>query len=165
MTISTILATTADGGMGLNNALPWDHLPGDMVWFRKHTLNKMIVMGRKTWESLPKRPLPNRVNVVLSSRDVPDADFTVAPVLVNPAAVVESLKALAGDMEIVIIGGAVVYSYLWPFVDKVYHTCVKQDYPADTFFKITDDHLQGWYKETAQECDLCAFRIYTRPNS
>jgi hypothetical protein len=54
---------------------------------------------------------------------------------------------------------------LWPFVNKVYHTCVKQDYPADTFFKITDDHLQGWHKETVQEYDLWAFRIYTRPNS
>jgi transposase len=48
---------------------------------------------------------------------------------------------------------------------QVYHTCVKQDYPADTFFKITDDHLQGWHKETVQEYDLWAFRIYTRPNS
>lgn len=165
MTISMILATTPDGGLGYKNGLPWQHIPGDLVWFRRQTLDKMVVMGHRTWLSLPKRPLENRVNVVLSFRDVPEADFTVRPCLGDPAVTIERLKALAGDMEIVIIGGATVYSHLWPFVDKVYHTCVKQHFPADTFFKIEDSQIEGWTKETVHDYNHCTFRIYTRPTS
>ncbi|HBH68004.1 MAG TPA: dihydrofolate reductase, partial [Erwinia persicina] len=66
MMISLIAALAADRVIGMENAMPW-HLPADLAWFKKHTLNKPVVMGRRTWESIG-RPLPGRLNIVISSQ-------------------------------------------------------------------------------------------------
>ena len=69
MKIHLIWAQEKDGGIGINNDLPW-HLSEDLKNFKKLTLSKPIIMGRKTWESLPFKPLPKRRNVVLSSQSM-----------------------------------------------------------------------------------------------
>ena len=65
MQISLIVAFTQNRIIGKDNQMPW-HLPRDLAWFKRNTLNKPVIMGRKTWESLPKKPLPGRRNIVIS---------------------------------------------------------------------------------------------------
>ena len=64
MTIKAILACDADWGIGKDGDLPWPHNPADLKWFKQSTLNHTVVMGKATWDSLPVKPLPNRVNVL-----------------------------------------------------------------------------------------------------
>ncbi len=70
--ICTIFSVDQMGGFGNNGSMPWDHDPEDMAWFREHTLNQVVVMGRNTWDDpkMPK-PLPDRINCVISNRDMP----------------------------------------------------------------------------------------------
>ena len=70
MTVKAILACDADWGIGKDGNLPWPHNPADLKWFKQSTLNHTVVMGKATWDSLPVKPLPNRVNVVVSSSDI-----------------------------------------------------------------------------------------------
>lgn len=74
MIISLIAALAADRVIGMENAMPW-HLPADLAWFKRNTLNKPVIMGRKTFESIG-RPLPGRHNIVLSSRPGSEAGVT-----------------------------------------------------------------------------------------
>ena len=68
--MKAILAMTPNGGIGLNNQLPWESLEGDLKRFKELTTGGTIVMGRSTWDSLPKKPLPNRKSIVISSADL-----------------------------------------------------------------------------------------------
>ena len=72
MIIHLIWAQDNNGGIGLNGQLPW-HISEDLKNFKKITSNSTIIMGRKTWDSLPKKPLPNRENIVMSSSNIPNA--------------------------------------------------------------------------------------------
>src|SRR6056297_2869461 len=65
--IRAILACDEDWGIGKNGDLPWPHNPADLKWFKQCTDGGVVVMGRKTWESLPRKPLPNRMNYVITS--------------------------------------------------------------------------------------------------
>ena len=90
MIISLIAALAADRVIGMENAMPW-HLPADLAWFKRNTLNKPVIMGRKTFESIG-RPLPGRHNIVLSSRPGTDAGVTWATSL-------DEALAASGDVE------------------------------------------------------------------
>lgn len=90
MIISLIAALAADRVIGMENAMPW-HLPADLAWFKRNTLNKPVIMGRKTFESIG-RPLPGRHNIVLSSRPGSEAGVT------RVTSMDEALAA-AGDVE------------------------------------------------------------------
>ena len=70
-----IIACDPKGGIGFNGKLPWTNLQGDLLRFKELTTGKVILMGRNTWESLPKKPLPNRINVVVSSNTISKMDF------------------------------------------------------------------------------------------
>ena len=76
MNIHIIWAQDNNGGIGKDNKLPW-HISEDLINFKKITSIHTIIMGRKTWDSLPKKPLPNRRNIVLSSNTLIDSRFTV----------------------------------------------------------------------------------------
>ena len=125
----------ADGGViGAGGALPW-HLPEDLRLFRALTLGSTVVMGRRTWESLPPRvrPLPGRRNVVLSSTlDPADAGVEVARS-------VDDVLALDGDVWV--IGGGEVYAALLPHADEVVVTEVDAQLPGDTWAPALD---AGW---------------------
>ena len=101
MIISLIAALAADRVIGMENAMPW-HLPADLAWFKRNTLNKPVIMGRKTFESIG-RPLPGRLNIVMSSQ--PGAHDGVTWVSSVDAAI-----AAAGDVEeVMVMGGGHVY--------------------------------------------------------
>ena len=133
-TLSIIVAQAENRAIGLDGDMPW-HLSGDLKRFKSLTLGHPVVMGRRTWESLPKRPLVGRRNIVFSQSE----DF--AP---EGAEVVRSFNGLFDllrdcDDEVFIIGGGRIYNMLMPWVNRLYITWVHKDFPeADTFFPAID---------------------------
>ncbi|NBN42325.1 type 3 dihydrofolate reductase, partial [Proteus sp. G4377] len=126
MNISLIAALAADRIIGMEKAMPWT-LPGDLAWFKKNTLNKPVIMGRVTYESIG-RPLPNRLNIVLSSQ--PGNDDNVVWV----KSVEEALQVAENNDEIMVIGGGKVYEQFLPMANKLYLTHIDAEVIGDTTF-------------------------------
>ncbi|MBI6333400.1 type 3 dihydrofolate reductase, partial [Proteus mirabilis] len=126
MNISLIAALAADRIIGMEKAIPWT-LPGDLAWFKKNTLNKPVIMGRVTYESIG-RPLPNRLNIVLSSQ--PGNDDNVVWV----KSVEEALQVAENNDEIMVIGGGKVYEQFLPMANKLYLTHIDAEVIGDTTF-------------------------------
>jgi dihydrofolate reductase len=125
--ISLIAAVADNGVIGANNALPW-HLPADLRRFRELTRGHYVVMGRKTCDSL-SRPLPERVNVVVSGNTRYNAPgFTVMRSLDA------ALEVACREQELFVIGGASLYAQVLPRADRFYLTLVHADAAGDTRF-------------------------------
>ncbi|MFC0228762.1 type 3 dihydrofolate reductase [Serratia aquatilis] len=124
--ISLIAALAADRVIGMENAMPW-HLPADLAWFKRNTLNKPVIMGRKTFESIG-RPLPNRHNIVLSSS--PDTDPGVTWV----TSLEEALAAVGDAEEVMVMGGGRVYNQFLPRANRLYLTHIDAEVGGDTYF-------------------------------
>lgn len=136
MRIALIVAMTDARVIGVENRLPW-RLPADMQWFRRHTLGKPVIMGRKTFQSIG-RPLPDRTNVVVSR----DRDFS-APGCRVVDSIDAALAATAEAEEVMIIGGASFYEQMLPRVDRLYLTLVHADIEGDARFpEIAPDAWQ-----------------------
>lgn len=137
--LTLIVARARNGAIGRDGAIPW-HAPEDLAFFQRETLGGALVMGRNTWESLPKRPLPRRLNVVVTSRPLLEDGALVATI--------ETARACAtaeGYVRIYAIGGAAIYAAFLPSADRLLITDVALDVPdADTFFPPID--LDGWRK-------------------
>ena len=133
MTISIVVAIAENGGIGLNNDLPWPRIPADMKWFRQVTMGNCLVMGRKTWESIGSKPLPGRTTVVVTRR----ADFTAvgAAVAHDLRSAVESCEE---TKEVMILGGADIFRQAIPMVGRIYLTRIHETFEADTFFPDVD---------------------------
>ena len=132
--ISLIVAAARNGVIGRNNQLPW-HLPGDLKYFKGVTLGKPVVMGRKTFQSIG-RPLPGRANVVLTRDPAWRAEGVT---------VVHDLRAalaVAGDLaaggEIMVIGGAEIFSAALPLAQRLYLTEVQAEIEGDATFPQPD---------------------------
>jgi dihydrofolate reductase len=128
MKISLVAAIAENFAIGKNNQLLW-HLPNDLKFFKSYTLGKVIVMGRNTFESIGKRALPGRVNVVVTR----DASIRVENVLVfkSLSAVLEHFK---NSEEICIVGGAKMYAETLSLADLLILTRVEVSPEADVFF-------------------------------
>jgi dihydrofolate reductase len=140
--ISIIVAVSEDLGIGKDNDLLW-HLPEDMKRFKQLTMGKTVVMGRRTWLSLPRRPLVGRRNIVIS--DVAGEKFEGAETV---ASVGEAIKACSAGEEAFIIGGGSIYRQFMPVADKLYITHVHLKAPADIYFPEIDP---GLWKVSLQE--------------
>ena len=124
-----ILACDPNGGIGYQNKLPWTNIRGDLPRFKCLTDGKNVIMGRNTWDSLPKKPLPGRLNFVVSSSEleaehhnvirVPDMEFN------QPS-----------DVEFWIIGGAKLVETSWKNIDEIHLTKVYDHYTCDTFIDL-----------------------------
>ncbi|UOD50770.1 dihydrofolate reductase [Orrella daihaiensis] len=133
-TVSLIVAYSRNRVIGKDNQLPWK-LPGDLAHFKRQTMGKPIIMGRKTWLSLG-RPLPGRTNIVVSRSG--QGDFTGA-VLVHS---LEQALGAAGQVdEVCVIGGAQLYADALPKVDKVIATEIDTDVDGDAFFPVLDPNV------------------------
>lgn len=131
--ISLVVARARNGAIGRDNTIPW-HAPEDLKLFQRETSGGVIVMGRNTWDSLPFKPLKNRVNIVVSSRGVEGAEHVYSTL----DAAIEAAHAM-GHRRIYGIGGAGIYSALLPIADRLLITEVDMDVPdADTFFPQID---------------------------
>ncbi len=125
--ISLVYARSRNGVIGADGGLPW-HIPSDLKRFKATTLGKPIVMGRKTWESLPRKPLPERLNIVLTRR----RDFAAeGALLVHDVG--QALQA-AGDVpEVCVIGGGEIYALFFDRAARIYETVVDLDVAGDTY--------------------------------
>lgn len=131
MTLSMIAAVAANGVIGKDNTLIW-HLADDLKRFKALTMGRPIIMGRKTFESLP-RVLPGRTHYVLTG----NADYQV-PEGVILAHSVEELLAALPEGECFVIGGAAVYALLLPHADRLCLTEIERDYEGDAYFPAFD---------------------------
>lgn len=124
------------GIIGINNRLPWK-LPADMAWFRKNTLGKPIIMGRRTFESFGAKSLPERQNIVVTR----DTNFQAQEI--ETATSIDQAIDLAGDAkEIMIIGGASIYKQTLPLATRLYMTVVHGDIEGDAWFP--DYEREDW---------------------
>lgn len=142
MRISLIAAMADDGVIGIHNRLPWK-LPADMQWFRRHTLGKPVVMGRKTFESFGGRTLPERTNIVVTS----DPDYTAEGAVVVHS-IDQALEAAGEAEEVMIIGGASFYAQMLPRADRFYLTLVHGRFEGDAWFP--EFEREAW-REMARE--------------
>ncbi|UQB42618.1 dihydrofolate reductase [Thiomicrospira microaerophila] len=131
-----IVAMAKNRMIGLNNKMPW-HLPDDLKYFKAQTLNKPVIMGRKTFESIGARPLPNRPNLVISR----NAEFKAEGIEVFNS-VEEAINSVADSPEVVIMGGAQIYAQWIDQVDRLLITEVDAEPQGDAFFPVVDQ--QAW---------------------
>ncbi len=127
-----VAAMSENRVIGRDGKIPW-HLPEDFKWFKRLTIGGVILMGRKTYESIGAKPLPQRMNVVLSRT----ANFPEVTVVRS----LEELDTSALDCEIFVIGGAEIYRQLLPLCTDLYLTVVKREVEGDTLFPEFEDRF------------------------
>ena len=126
--ITLLVAHDLNRVIGVDNKMPW-HIPEELGYFKKVTMGKAIVMGRKTFESIGK-VLPGRLNIIITRND----DYSI-----DGAEVVHSLKEAIElgktySEEVVIIGGAEIFNQSMEIADKLYITVIQNEYEGDTYF-------------------------------
>ncbi len=141
MMISLIWAMADDRVIGVKNRLPWK-LPADMQWFRKQTMGKPIVMGRKTFESFGGKPLPGRKNIVITG----DTRYQVEGAQVAHS--IDEALAVADADEVMIIGGESFYRQMLPRADRLYMTLIHDRFEGDAWFPEFD---LGEWREVVRE--------------
>lgn len=131
--LSLIVALADDLAIGKDNDLIW-HISDDLKRFKALTTGHTVIMGRNTWNSLPKKPLPNRRNIVVTH------DSSFAPDGAEVAhSIQQAMSMIAGEDEAFVMGGAMLYQQFLPFVSRLYVTHVYASYPdADVRFPIID---------------------------
>jgi dihydrofolate reductase len=145
--LTLVVAVAKNGVIGRDGALPW-RLSSDMKRFKAATMGKPVLMGRKTWGSLPKKPLPGRANLILT-RD-PNIKAEGAWVYTDLAAMLAAGRAMAaasGAAEICVIGGSQLYEATLPLADRINLTEVDLEPPGDAYLKLD---LAGW-REVSRE--------------
>jgi dihydrofolate reductase len=134
--IKAILACDQEWGIGKDGDMPWPHNSADLQWFKKMTHGQIVVMGRKTWESLPRKPLPNRINLVISSNWMDQ--FNPKPHGVYGGddvckIVTDVIQArYIGVEDICIIGGAQLVESCLPIIDELWLSRIEGVYDCDT---------------------------------
>lgn len=145
--ISMIVAIAANRAIGKNNELLW-HIPADLKRFKALTTGHTVIMGRNTYLSLPKRPLPGRRNLVIS-----DIIGENLPGCEQVYSIEEALEKCSDHEENFVIGGASVYRQCLPFTDKLYLTKIHKDFDGDVFFPAIN--MSEWLlisEELIQPC-------------
>ena len=164
--ISIIAAQDSQGVIGYQGTIPWHgELPADMQHFRELTVGHPVVMGRKTWDSLPERfrPLPDRVNIVVTRQFSWEAEGCLVAHSLD-----EALAAVTEEeTEIFVIGGAQLYTLALPRAERVYLTVVKASFEGDCHFPELDEaewklDLASFYHPRDGNKYPYSFRTYER---
>lgn len=155
MKISIIVAHNQQGIIGINGQIPW-HIPEDLKRFKQLTMGKPIIMGRKTFESLGSKPLPGRLNVVVSPSKVNKSQYDCGLGVLWVDSVRTALRwlQLGGDYEeVFVIGGERLYREAIPLADTLYRTVVLRDSPLS----ISDDDEVAYfpYPHIPRRYELC----------
>jgi len=153
MELIIIAAMSENRVIGKDNALPWS-LKADMERFKKLTLGWPCVMGRKTWESLPKRPLPGRPNIVISR------SFNAVTGAKVFSSLQDAVTHCAGYEKVFICGGASVYAEAMPLADRIELTLIHRQYEGDAFFPEIDPSL--WKITNTEDFDGFSFISYSK---
>lgn len=138
--MKAIIACDPNGGIGYQNRLPWNHIEGDLSRFKKLTTGKVVVMGRRTWDSLPKKPLPNRINVVVTRDSIPN--ITTITGLPD--------RDHMDLTDVWLIGGGQLISSSWHLIDELHLTRTFAEYTCDTHIDLLklNREFVCEYKET-----------------
>lgn len=159
--LNLIYARAANGVIGRDNQLPW-HLPEDLAHFKRTTLGCPVIMGRKTWDSLPPkfRPLPGRLNIVVTR----DAAWRA-----DGATVVHSLEAARDrcppGSEAWVIGGAQIYAQALPLASRVVVTDIARDFDGDAFAPTLGPEWQATAREEHVSTNGLPFALVTYTRS
>jgi len=164
--LSLIVATANNNVIGKDNTMPW-HLPADLAYFKKVTLGKPIIMGRKTYESIG-RPLPGRQNIVISRDEAYVPQGKGAENVDTVVSVEQALALVAHENEIMVIGGGAIYRHCLPKAQRLYITHINADIDGDTYFP----NYEGDWKKVSNETLLADeknvhnldFSVYERTN-
>jgi len=147
ITLSIIVAMANNNAIGKDNQLLW-HLPEDLQYFKRTTMGKPIVMGRKTFESIG-RPLPGRLNIVITrQQDWQHDGVKVVHSIDDALRLAEAQSMIDGVDEVMVIGGAEIYKTALPQTDKLYITRVDAEIEGDAFFPEIDSSV---WQETNRE--------------
>jgi len=135
-----IVACDPKGGIGYNNKLPWSKIEGDLPRFKKLTQDKTVVMGRNTWDSLPIKPLPNRYNVVVTTKLIKLPDNVKK---------ISNLDELTHFNDPWIMGGALLIQTCWERITTIHLTTTFAEYACDTFIDLRK--LRGEFRISHEE--------------
>lgn len=129
-----ILCTDSKNGIGKDGSIPW-HSSEDFKHFKAETQGHKVLMGYKTWESLPRKPLPDRLNIVVTSRHVSDSEINKHRdvIFIHQNSLQDFLRY---NDNIIVIGGATIYEAALPYIEEVILSQIDGDYECDTFFYI-----------------------------
>ncbi|NOJ16111.1 type 3 dihydrofolate reductase [Vibrio jasicida] len=152
MIISMIAAMADNRIIGKDNQMPW-HLPADFAWFKRCTMGKPVVMGRKTYESIG-RPLPGRLNIVISR------DTSLSIEGVTTVTSIEQALEVAGDSEeVMIIGGGAIYAACLAIANKLYVTHIEAEIEGDTQFPDWGNEFKETHSEAYQADEKNAYNM------
>jgi dihydrofolate reductase len=155
--IIIIAAMAEDRVIGKDNAMPWS-IKGNLTHFKEMTMGFPCIMGRKTWESLPKKPLPGRLNIVVSktmtANDLPDTrEIKISPSLD------EAIEYCKDYEKVFICGGESIYKQALPLANKIDLTLIPGQYSGDTYFPEID---KSWTKKDVIDYKEFSVITYTK---
>lgn len=179
MMISAVAAMSLNRVIGKENQLPW-HIPEDLKFFKTQTSGKIMILGRKTFESIGK-PLPKRFHIVITRNADYKYDHPAVKIVSSVKEAVELAKSMlktqaaAGEVdrlatspvydssEVIVAGGGEIYTQSLPFLDRIYLTVIDLEVDGDAFFPEFDTNLFKLVKrENRTEPVSFSFRIYDR---
>lgn len=143
MSLTLIVAMDPNRVIGKDNDLPWPRIKEDMKFFKKTTVGHVVILGRKTYESIGK-PLPKRTNFVISHQK--DLEIEGCTVFNDFEEALREAKKLDMYENPMVIGGAAIYEMALPYVSTMYITKINKEYDGDTFFPEFDQ--KAWKEET-----------------
>jgi dihydrofolate reductase len=157
MKLHLIYARARNGVIGANNSLPW-HLPEDLAHFKRTTLGQPVIMGRKTWESLPPkfRPLPGRLNIVVTRQ--PDWHAEGA---VRAHSIEDAMRQCPEASDAWVIGGAEIYAQAAPLASTAVVTEIEQDFEGDAFAPELGHDWVAVHRETHTAANGLTFSFVT----
>lgn len=158
--LKLIVAIDKNRAIGKDGVMPW-HIPADLKYFKRVTLGCPVIMGRITWESLHVKPLPGRLNIVITNGniDLPEGVF-------KADSAEKALELCPEGSTPFVIGGASIYRLMLPLVSTIHITHVDGSFDADTWFPDIDplqwQVTSSEYLASTDEAPACQFVIYTR---
>ena len=161
--ISAIVAISKNGVIGNDGDLPWSHIKEDMKWFVNKTTDNVVVMGRKTWDSIPadKRPLKNRINIVVTSKPLTAVKGAKGTLNGELTAGLHAHQNAYPDKEVFVIGGKEIYEQCFPACETIYVTKIKKKYDGDTKLDLKSV-LKDFKLDETIKTKECIFETWKR---
>lgn len=165
--VSAIVCVDQNWGIGYKGKL-LANIPEDLKRFKKLTTGNVVVMGRKTWESLPNKPLPDRLNIIVTSGER-TIDFMTVSIEIEEAIIRAKAASKDPEDEWFVIGGGQLYKELLPLCDKVYVTKINHSYEnVDTYFPNLEESKEWEMTIDEEEKEYCGtkykFCVYEKRN-
>ena len=160
--ICSILASTNMGGIGNRGTLPWPKHKEDLAWFKEHTTDQIVVMGRKTWDDpmMPK-PLPNRVNCVFTNRSLGEHAHNARRLNGDASDQVELLQSQFPNKDVFVIGGKELYDSTASIIERVYLTRMKGGWFTDTRIEL-ERYLTCFQIKSVRPGTNCTYETWDR---